>query len=256
MKKCPHCQTEVQPDDKFCYVCGARIPEQIVQNQSSVSSQSAPPSTSINTEQPPSSAPSKSTEPSPSISSTQIPAPPTAAPTHQPQYHSQVPQQQWQPTSKPPKKNIGLKIFLTLVLIIVVAAGIMSVLIYTGHISKQQLSFIPQSVLDIIPVSSQSHTTSAQASTFYVAFSMTIINNQKTAVVTTIFNNTHTQSSSRDAAELYYRNQAKNQIPNFLLYKNHFIYAFSKFGDALDKREEIIRDLQGKGYQLQFIEIK
>lgn len=229
MKKCPKCNIELSTEDFFCYNCGTKLFDAQPAETSTISANSQ-----------------TSTTPETIIQT---------SPNEQNYSSNNINLQNIQKTNASRKTNVYLPLLLVFFVLIILGVAVFLALIYTGNIKKEQLSFIPKSILNTIPITSQDQTSFSEVTTHYVAFSMTILKNNKKAIVTTVFNNSHTKSNTRDGAEIYYRNFAKNKITDFMLYKNHFIYQFSNFGDALDKRKEIINDLNSKGYQINFIEI-
>jgi hypothetical protein len=164
------------------------------------------------------------------------------------------------PFQAPPKKKksagkVIFTIFLILLIVAVVGGGIFGFLIYNGNVSRQQVSFIPKSLLDMIPAAKGAADENT-VSRYFVAYCSGQFDGTKEAVVSNVFNNVDIKADNDDAAEVAFREQGMSDIEKFTRFSNHFVYSFSKMGDAIDKREEIIDDLRAKGYKPQYVTVK
>lgn len=163
--------------------------------------------------------------------------------------------------SQPPKKKksagkVIFTILLILIIVAVVGGGVFAFLIYNGSVSRQQVSFVPKSMLDMIPSASGAATDNKTASRYFVAYCSGVFDGKKEAVVSNVFNNVDIKADNDDAAEIAFRETGQKDIEKFTRFSDHFVYSFSKMGDAIEKREDIIDDLKKKGYKPQFVTVE
>ncbi len=268
LKPCPQCQTmPASADDVFCAECGYRLIPEVPVVQEPLKEEIPPlQKTPVVPHTHPVSEPSVSElKPEPPV----VPVtPPVSEPVQPTATHPfQQPQNQQftqQPTTTSPfqapprkKKSAGkviFTIFLILLIVVVICGGIFGFLIYNGTVSRQQVSFIPKSLLDMIP--SAKGAADDTVTRYFVAYCSGQFDGKKEAVVSNVYNNLDIKAENDDAAEIAFREQGMKDIEKFTRFSNHFVYSFSKMADAIDKREEVIDNLKTKGYKPQFVTVK
>jgi len=168
----------------------------------------------------------------------------------------------------PKKRGAGkviLTIFLILLIVLVVGGGVFSFLIYNGNVSRNEVGkYIPKSMLDMIP--SAKGATSTTATRYFVSYCFGQFDKpaqgkskkkekEKKAVVSDIYTNIDVGSETNDAAEVAFRSAGNEQIDKFSRFSNHFTASFSSNMEAMEERENIIKDLKSKGYKPEFIRV-
>ena len=267
LKPCPQCQAmPISADDVFCAECGFRLIPETPPVQESPKEEIPPVVEQPAVEQP---AVEQPVVEQPAVEQPVVEQPIVEQPIVEQPVVIQPPVVQppvvtppavAPPFQAPPKKKKGagrviFTIILILLLVTAFGGGVLGFLIYNGSVSRQQVSFIPASMLDMIP-SAEGVADNATVTRYFVAYCSGQFDGAKEGVISNVYNNVDIKSENNDAAEVAFREQGMKEIKKFTKFSNYFVYSFSKMGDAIDKREEIIVDLKSKGYKPQFVTVK
>lgn len=278
---CPECGNKLEGDEFLCPSCGFKLAE-----RPPVAAPAAPPVAPPKVEQqvppvvpPPVSQQTPSVPPPPPITQPEPPVmqtppppvnqqvppvmpPPTPQPQPKPQpiTYQPSPQQQYVPPKK--KSKAWLVILLIVLGVILVGGGVGAFLIYNGTLAKDKVSFLPESVLEMLTPASKksdsSTTVVAPKQAFYVTYSYGLINYKKVVIISSVMDPAVTEKSNKAGAETAFLEFARINYSKdyFHLTKNMTTKTFSDRKKALDERENIKKDFEKKGYELRLMEVQ
>ncbi|HPS83397.1 MAG TPA: zinc ribbon domain-containing protein [Bacteroidales bacterium] len=285
---CPECGNKLEGDEFLCPSCGFKLAERppvapppAQQQVPPVApppppvSQPTPPPPPVNQQVPPVAPPpppvNQQTPPvatPPPPVNKQVPpvVPPPPKPQPQPAPQSQPityqpsPQQQYVPPKK--KSKAWLVILLIVLGVILVGGGVGAFLIYNGTLPKDKVSFLPESVLEMLTPankkSDSSTTVVAPKQTFYVTYSYGLINNKKVVIISSVMDPANSAKSNEAGAETAFLEFARINYSKdyFHLTKNMTTKTFNDRKKALDERDNIKKDFEKKGYELRLMEVQ
>ncbi|HBG71495.1 MAG TPA: hypothetical protein DHV29_08525 [Bacteroidales bacterium] len=181
-------------------------------------------------------------------------------PKPQPITYQPSPQQQYVPPKK--KSKAWLVILLIVLGVILVGGGVGAFLIYNGTLPKDKVSFLPESVLEMLTPankkSDSSTTVVAPKQTFYVTYSYGLINNKKVVIISSVMDPANSAKSNAAGAETAFLEFARINYSKdyFHLTKNMTTKTFNDRKKALDERDNIKKDFEKKGYELRLMEVQ
>lgn len=146
--------------------------------------------------------------------------------------------------------------------VILVGGGVGAFLIYNGTLPKDKVSFLPESVLEMLTPankkSDSSTTVVAPKQTFYVTYSYGLINNKKVVIISSVMDPANSAKSNEAGAETAFLEFARINYSKdyFHLTKNMTTKTFNDRKKALDERDNIKKDFEKKGYELRLMEVQ
>lgn len=283
---CPECGNKLEGDEFLCPSCGFKLaerppvapppappvaPPKVEQQAPPVAPppvtpppviQQTPPAPPVTTPPPVSqqTPPVMQTPPPPANQQVPPVMPPQPKPQPQPITYQPSPQQQYVPPKK--KSKAWLVILLIVLGVILVGGGVGAFLIYNGTLPKDKVSFLPESVLEMLTPankkSDSSTTVVAPKQTFYVTYSYGLINNKKVVIISSVMDPANSAKSNEAGAETAFLEFARINYSKdyFHLTKNMTTKTFNDRKKALDERDNIKKDFEKKGYELRLMEVQ
>ena len=283
---CPECGNKLEGDEFLCPSCGFKLaerppvapppappvaPPKVEQQAPPVAPppvtpppviQQTPPAPPVTTPPPVSqqTPPVMQTPPPPANQQVPPVMPPQPKPQPQPITYQPSPQQQYVPPKK--KSKAWLVILLIVLGVILVGGGVGAFLIYNGTLPKDKVSFLPESVLEMLTPankkSDSSTTVVAPKQTFYVTYSYGLINNKKVVIISSVMDPAVSEKSNEAGAETAFLEFARINYSKdyFHLTKNMTTKTFNDRKKALDERDNIKKDFEKKGYELRLMEVQ
>ena len=283
---CPECGNKLEGDEFLCPSCGFKLaerppvapppappvaPPKVEQQAPPVAPppvtpppviQQTPPEPPVTTPPPVSqqTPPVMQTPPPPANQQVPPVMPPQPKPQPQPITYQPSPQQQYVPPKK--KSKAWLVILLIVLGVILVGGGVGAFLIYNGTLPKDKVSFLPESVLEMLTPankkSDSSTTVVAPKQTFYVTYSYGLINNKKVVIISSVMDPANSAKSNEAGAETAFLEFARINYSKdyFHLTKNMTTKTFNDRKKALDERDNIKKDFEKKGYELRLMEVQ
>lgn len=191
--------------------------------------------------------------PAPEVQKPQVQTPPQNA-AQNPVY-----QQDMFITNAPKKKkNVGLKIVIILLALIIVGAGTLALLVNQGVIKRDQVSFIPKEILDkIAPKPTAKATPAAPAKAFYYVHTSAVVDGKKVAILSSLMEPANASQSNEIGAENSFNEMARikysKEYPQF---RKKFVRKFTDKNKALDERNATKEDYKRRGYELRLMEVR
>lgn len=262
---CPECGNKLEGDEFLCPSCGFRLVNEPVQ-QSPVEQTPPPMEEFVPPVAPPiQEMPPVVTPQEPVVPPVQEVVPPVQQ-TVQPQVQQPIQnpygqdmfvQQAAAPARK--KKRIGLKIFITLLILIIVGGGVSVLLLSQGIIPRETVEgIIPAEILDPIapaPAPVVSSEPKVQK-VFYIVHSATLIEDKKVAMVSNTIEPSSYKGASEDGAKTAFLKFARIKYSDdYFQFKNIFVRTFNEYDAAAKERDKIKKDYTNKGYELRLLEV-
>jgi len=253
---CPECGNKLAGDEFLCPGCGFKLAERPPVEQAPVT----PPPVAPPPVTPPPVAPPPVTPP-PVQQQTPTFVPPTPPVQHTPQAqpitYQPIQQEQYVPKKK---KRIGLWIFLILLIVILVGGGVGAFLISNGTISRDQVSFIPESILDkLAPEKAEAAPVKAvEKQVFYLAYSTAYVNGKKIAIISSVMIPPIPSKASEKVAKNSFMDFAQIKYKkDYFKFKNSLIVKkFDSQAAAMKAKDDQIKKLKNQGYELRLLEVQ